>query len=283
MSGLRIYSGGWPVVVNERMAHEIYRLRFRAAPIAAAIQPGQFVMVRMPDRTDPLLGRAFALYDTVEESGKGVAVDIVYHVIGKMTGLMAKLRANDMVEVFGPLGMPFPDYGGIAHLAAIAGGIGQTPFLALLKRVLGFKGYGGAAVRREVQSASFYYGARCGSYLAGLGDFAMPDVRVILATDDGSRGHHGFVTGAVAQDQQSGAFPDSTRWVGCGPQVMMKSLAALAARCGVSCDLSLETPMACGAGICFSCVTRLRTGAGWDYRRVCIEGPVFAADQLIFD
>jgi dihydroorotate dehydrogenase electron transfer subunit len=64
---------------------------------------------------------------------------------------------------------------------------------------------------------------------------------------------------------------------------MMRALAALAGRRGLPCHLSLETPMACGLGICFSCVTRVRTGDGWDYRRVCVDGPVFDAACLVWE
>jgi dihydroorotate dehydrogenase electron transfer subunit len=265
------------------MARDTYRLRLRAEPLAAAIQPGQFIMLRLPKRTDPLLGRAFALYDTIEEKGRPVALDVVYHVIGKMTGLLAGLRAGDEVEAFGPLGQPFPEYGGAAHLIAVGGGIGQTPLLALLKRALGQKGYGGAAPRREVGGATFYYGVRSDPYFAGLDDFAATGALIRLATDDGSRGHHGFVTAALETDLLAGAVPAAGRWVGCGPPPMMQALAELAARQGVPCDLSLETPMACGVGICFSCVMKVKVPSGWDYRRVCVEGPVFPADKLIFD
>ena len=67
----------------------------------------------------------------------------------------------------------------------------------------------------------------------------------------------------------------------CGPEPMMAAVAALAARRQVACQVSLETPMACGIGICFSCVAKVRTAEGeWDYRRTCVEGPVFDAAQI---
>jgi dihydroorotate dehydrogenase electron transfer subunit len=68
--------------------------------------------------------------------------------------------------------------------------------------------------------------------------------------------------------------------VGCGPEPMLHALARLAERWKVPCYISLETPMACGVGICFSCVARVKTADGWDYRRVCVDGPVFDAAQL---
>lgn len=272
-------SGCWPVLRSEKMARGIYRLAFRAPAMAAAILPGQFLMLRLPGRTDPLLGRAFALYDVLQEEDRVVGVEVVYQVVGKMTGMMAQLRGGDLVEAFGPLGRPFPSYSGTDHLVCVAGGIGQTPFLSLLKRVLGLVGYGGAPPRREVSRASFCYGARGEPWFAGLDEFGRTGAGVHLATDDGSAGHHGFVTELAESLHQGG----SVRWVGCGPEPMLKELSRVAQTLGVPLDLSLETPMACGAGICYSCVTKVRTADGWDYRRVCMEGPVFPAEHLFLD
>ncbi len=274
-------SGRYAVLALERLAQDTYRLELAAPDMARLIRPGQFLMLRMPDRTDPLLGRAFALYDTgLDAHGQPNSVAIVFAVIGKMTKLMAALSAGDWVEAWGPLGQPFPDYSGTEHLVAIGGGIGQTPMLALLKRVLGLKGYGGLPARREAAAASIYYGVRSAAFLAGLDDFAATGAAVHLATDDGSTGFHGFVTQLLETHHQTNPWPTPVRWVGCGPEPMMHALAALAERCGIPLDLSLETPMACGVGICFSCVTKVHTDAGWDYRRVCVEGPIFAADRL---
>jgi dihydroorotate dehydrogenase electron transfer subunit len=111
---------------------------------------------------------------------------------------------------------------------------------------------------------------------AGVEDFRAAGATVHLASDDGSLGFKGFVTDLLA------GHPIPQHIVGCGPEPMMKALAALAQRWNVPCHLSLESPMACGVGICFSCVTKVRTGDGWDYRRVCVEGPVFDSACLVW-
>jgi dihydroorotate dehydrogenase electron transfer subunit len=109
---------------------------------------------------------------------------------------------------------------------------------------------------------------------AGVDDFRAAGATVYLASDDGSLGFRGFVTQLLEQQGPP------QHLVGCGPGPMMRALAELARRWQVPCHLSLETPMACGVGICFSCVTRVKTAEGWDYRRVCVEGPVFDAACL---
>jgi dihydroorotate dehydrogenase electron transfer subunit len=117
--------------------------------------------------------------------------------------------------------------------------------------------------------------------LAGVGDFQRLGVEVHLSTDDGSAGRPGFVTDLVRPVVSDS--PLASRIVCCGPEPMMEATAKLAAELHVPCQVSLETPMACGIGVCFSCVARIRDAEGnWDYRRTCVEGPVFDAKDVEF-
>jgi dihydroorotate dehydrogenase electron transfer subunit len=267
------------VTENVLLARQTYRIRLHAPELARRIRPGQFLMVRLPGSADPLLGRPFALYDTVlDSSGQPVGVDVVYLVVGKLTGLLAGVKAGESVEVWGPLGNGFAAYEGVDHVGLVAGGIGQTPFLALVRQLLGARGYGGQAAKREAGRVSLYYGVRSADLAAGVEDFRSAGAAVFLASDDGSVGHRGYVTELLR-----GPAPAPDRLVGCGPAPMLRALAAAARDRNVPCHVSLETPMACGVGICFSCVTRVRTADGWDYRRVCVEGPVFDAAGLDWD
>jgi dihydroorotate dehydrogenase electron transfer subunit len=263
---------------NVRIARDTYRLRFRCPTVARHIVPGQFLMLRLAGCDDPLLGRPLALYDTVVEGTEAVGIDIVYLVVGKLTSRLAQLQPGAAIEVWGPLGNGFAP-GPAAPLIMVAGGIGQTPFLALAREHLGRRTYGEPP--RQVVLASrvtLCYGARSQEYLAGLDDFANLGVDVRTSTDDGTAGYHGLVT-----DLLKGALDDNvgSRVVCCGPEKMMQRVAEITQRRGVACQVSLETPMACGIGICFSCVARVRDQHGaWDYRRTCVEGPVFEAATI---
>jgi dihydroorotate dehydrogenase electron transfer subunit len=275
MTAPELFHGPVPVTENVPLARATYRLRLHAPELARAIRPGQFLMLRWLGSTDPLLGRPFALYDTVVDGqGQAAAVDVVYLVVGKVTGLMAGLRPGDRVEVWGPLGNGFADLAGCQHVGLVAGGIGQTPFLAYVRQLLGQRGYGGRPAQRTAQQVSLFYGVRRADLAAGVDDFRAAGAVVHLASDDGSLGFRGTVIGLL--DGQ----PPPDHLVGCGPEPMLRALATLARSRGTPCHLSLETPMACGLGACFSCVTRVRTATGWDYRRVCIDGPVFDAAAL---
>ncbi len=264
-----------PVLANFSLARNTYLIRLQCPELAAAIRPGQFVMVRLPQSSDPLLGRPFALYDTVLDThGIPIGIDVVYLVVGKVTGLLAQLQAGDVVNVWGPLGNGFPEPEGGEHVALVAGGIGQTPFLAHIRELLGTRGYAGHPAKRQVKKVSLYYGVRSADLAAGVEDFKSAGATVHLASNDGSLGHHGFVTDLLAQHHA----PEHL--FGCGPEPMLHALATQAAQRDIPCHLSLETPMACGVGICFSCVTPVKTTDGWDYKRVCVEGPVFDAKCL---
>lgn len=276
------WHGTVTIVENVRLARDTYRVRVTCPEIARRIVPGQFVMLRIAGTNDPLLGRPLALYDTfVDSAGRSVGLDLVYLVIGKMTARLAEMPVGGKLEIWGPLGNGFPPQP-VEHLVMVAGGIGQTPFLGLGREYLGRGTYGEPP--RQVPRArrvTLCYGARSSDLLAGIDDFQRHGIEVHVSTDDGTSGHAGFVTELLEQVLDEVTAPCHV--VCCGPEPMMASVAAIAACRGVPCQVSLETPMACGLGICFSCVARVREASGeWDYRRTCVEGPVFDAAKIDF-
>ena len=264
------------------MAKDTWAIRLRQPELAEQITPGQFFMVRPADGSDPLLGRPFALYDTyADEDGRPVGIEFGFVVVGKLTSLMTHWRIGDTVDVWGPLGNGFP-VPASEHLVCVAGGIGQTPFLAVAAEALGLKRYG--LPQRQLierpKSVTLCYGVRSQEYLSGLDDFSLPELQLDVATDDGSYGHRGFVTELL--QQKLDAVGQDVNVYCCGPEPMMKAVAGVCRDASVKCWLSLETPMACGFGACFSCVTKVREDDGtWDYRRTCVEGPVFEAERLV--
>ncbi len=269
------------VVSQSQLARGTYRLHVECREIAARIVPGQFLMIRPAGSVDPLLGRPLALYDVVRDSsGEVTGLVVVYHVVGKMTSLMSQWQGGERVELWGPLGNGFPPPGG-EHLVCVGGGIGYTPFLAVAREAAGVATYGASGERggSRIPRISFCYGVRTQAERADLTEFSELDsLQIHLSTDDGSEGHHGFVT-----DLLEGILSEAAdRVYCCGPEPMMWAVAKICESRQIDCWLSLETPMACGFGACFSCVTRVRVPEepGWDYRRTCVEGPVFHSSVL---
>lgn len=271
------------IVSQDVVADHTYRLRLACPELARRIRPGQFFMVRTADGSDPLLGRPFALYDVYEdESGEPAGVDLGYHTVGKLTGQMPNWTIGQSVSIWGPLGNGFPDLE-VSNLLFVAGGIGYTPAVAVMRRALGLRGYAGEQPAPRTRSVEMIYGARTKSLVADCSDFeSTAGFQLTVATDDGSIGHAGFVTDLLANRiADSDTRPDAV--LTCGPGVMMKRVAEQCLAADVPCWLSLESPMACGFGACFSCVAKVNTEDGWDYRRTCVEGPVFKAEELVLD
>lgn len=262
----------------EQVARGTYRIRIECPELAKQIVPGQFFMVRDPRVSDPLLGRPFALLDIYEDAaGCPAGIDFGFVTVGKMTNLMANWSVGDPVELWGPLGNGFP-VPNQRRLFLVAGGIGQTPFRAVAREALKLHDYG-RRIDQPPRQVTLCYGARSKEHLAFLDWFKLPGLDVRVSTDDGSFGHSGYVSQLLEQSYQSDAAPEAIYC--CGPEPMMAAIAKIAAAHATPCWLSLETPMACGFGICFSCVTKVRMDDGsWDYRRTCVEGPVFPAEKL---
>lgn len=270
-------------VENVRIAEDTFRIRMACSELARRILPGQFVMLRLAGRQDPLLARPFALYDTYPEAGDPAGIDVVYLVKGKCTSQLADYRCGDELEVWGPLGNGFPP-DAVEHLVMVAGGIGQTPFLALGAEFLGRKTYGSPArVVAAARRVTLCYGARRAAMLAGIEQFERLGIEVRIATDDGSRGHRGFVTDLVREIVSAPATAAERRIVCCGPEPMMHAVSEIALASQTRCHVSLETPMACGVGICFTCVAKVIGNDGtWDYKRTCVDGPVFECEKIVW-
>jgi len=299
-----------PVLENISIARDTLRLRLGDAAMARAIKPGQFVMIRTGSEgaTDPLLGRPLALYDVVRDpAGTPIALDVVYLVVGRGTAALAERSPGERVAVWGPLGNGFgpPPSGPVVF---VAGGIGQTPFLALGRSWLGQAGFedepahtteSHGQLARESSShgqdaraapaidrgqppesrtapITLLYGVRTAALLAGVDDFRTAGIQVEIATDDGTAGHQGLVTELLARRLKRGDRP--AKIIGCGPPAMLAALATIVEQYHVPCDVSLENHMACGFGACYSCVAPIRQADGsTDLRRVCVEGPVVPA------
>lgn len=278
-----IYHQTVQILSNSLVSANIWRVRAASPEIANSARPGQFCMLRLPGVRAPLLGRPLAIFRTENE-----IVDVVYAVVGKGTEQLSRLLPGQELEIWGPLGNGFPLAADPSQWPTrpvlVAGGIGQTPMFLLAKTFLS---------RPETEKVALLWGGRDREHLACLEDFQQlanqseGRFEIQNSTDDGSYAHHGFVTDLEKELLAAGTLTTENSCVySCGPKPMLKFVAALAHEAGLKCWVSLETPMACGMGICFTCVTKCKDSSapeGWDYCRTCTEGPVFDAANLIWE
>lgn len=229
-------------------------------------KPGQFFQISAPGRT---LRRPFAACDA-DESG----FSFVYQLVGEGTHALAQMRKGQTAQVLAPLGNSYalPRKGTAAIL--VGGGCG-TPSLHLLAQELQARGN---AVHTVV-------GARSACSLLAVSQLRKVSTTITPATDDGSTGFHGNAVEAVRDYvlPKAGAG-QRVEFFACGPHPMLKGLAMLAEELEIKCQVSLEEKMACGFGACMGCAVRVRAdnADGYAYKRVCHDGPVFDAQDLLW-
>lgn len=261
---------------------------YHAPDLATGSRAGQFVHIRTGDLSGMVLRRPFSLNTTDPATG---IVSIHFRVIGRGTEWFRRLRPGDEVDLLGPLGRPFEVDPRSRHLLLIAGGLGMAGVRMLADEAI-----------RDGRQVTLLFGASSASevYPSSL----LPDeVEYVVATDDGSMGHHGYVTDLV---------PDYEAWAdqafACGPEPMLAALArqaegrrerlgvaklgrkrgggksdpvgSTAARRKAFLQVSMEQNMGCAVGACLGCVVMGVSGVP---QRVCREGPVFASDELVWE
>ncbi|MHB0885408.1 MAG: dihydroorotate dehydrogenase electron transfer subunit [Bacillota bacterium] len=245
-----------------------HRLRLHAPAVAEAARAGQFIHLRCapPGQWDPLLRRPLSLHRI--DRGRG-EVEVLFRVAGRGTGFLAGLAEGDEVDLIGPLGQGFPtDLAEGETAVLVAGGIGVAPLVALAEKLA----EKGAPLTAAV-------GAQTSAGLVGLDELGKVAGRVATATDDGSSGHHGFVTELLAGLLERVARPVV---YACGPEPMLRRVQAMVTEGGprVRGYLSLEARLACGVGACLGCAVR-RAGPTTTYYHVCHDGPVFGAGEVV--
>ena len=249
------------VVANERLASGVGLMVLRAPRVAAAVQPGQFVHLRLDTHSETILRRPFSVH-----RAQGEHIELLYQVLGAGTLLMAEKRAGDTsMDVVGPLGHGWVVPDGVAHALLVAGGLGAAP-LGILAEQLAERGV----------AVTVAQGAPTAERLVARDLFERVARVVEVATDDGSAGERGLVTLPVARLLRAERFDVAYT---CGPEAMQRAVAQMLADTGVRSQVSLERLMACGIGACLSCVVSTRDGL----KRACVDGPVFDAEEVLWD
>jgi dihydroorotate dehydrogenase electron transfer subunit len=249
-----------------------YRMQV-SVPEAVEFTPGQFAMVSGWPGNDPLLPRPLAIFRA--GAGRAATVEFVYRIVGRGTALLSGLHDGDPLSITLPLGSGF-DLGGRDRIWWLAGGgVGFAtvfPAGAALEDAKGdFEMFLGARTRPQLPPTQWVPGG------------GLPG-RVHLCTDDGTAGFAGTVGSALRERLNGLKEFDRNRLtiLACGPRAMLREISEAALPLGARVQVSLENHMACGFGVCWGCVTEVREGEASVYRRVCREGPVFDAREIVW-
>jgi dihydroorotate dehydrogenase electron transfer subunit len=280
------------VVENKPLTGGHFLISLHAPQQARVTRAGQFVMVRLLARTDVILRRPMSIYDvkprelddSLDKSGPAQPsnrplelIQLLYKEVGRGTHLLGELGPRDRVGLLGPLGHGFfeEDYIDAARQADevvhVAGGIGIAALL------LPARDLWSAGVRQRL-----FFGGRTQYDLVGVGDFAPYATDPVLATEDGSCGHQGYVT-VPLETYLAQAKPRRLLLMACGPWAMLRATVLMAERYGHRCLVSMENRMGCGLGVCLGCSIRVHGEGHGSYERVCTEGPVFWSDRVVWE
>ena len=261
-----------PILDHQQVGDAIYRLTLGSTVIADFAAPGQFVQLLYHGPHTPSMRRPFSIHDVDRHKG---TFQIIYAARGTFTSGMTHLRAGESLSVVGPLGQSFKLFDDpITQHIAVAGGVGAPPLHFFMKR---------CAETDFGHNLTAIVGARTAGQLVVPEDFAALDIRLILATDDGSAGRKGTVL-TILEDTVTN--PIATAVYACGPEPMLRAVGTFCTERSIACRLSLETVMPCGTGVCMGCVVKVRSKAysdGFEYVRACSEGPIFNAEDILWD
>ena len=239
------------IIRRQQLGDQYFRLVLQHGGTMQPVAPGQFVEILVEDEPRVMLRRPISVHDVDAEAG---TLSLLIQIVGNGTRRMAGLKVGDNLNVVYPLGNGFTTAIPVgSKTLLVGGGAGTAPLLHLSK-----------VLKAGGMHCTILLGGRTASLIPVQDDF-RPYGDLLLATDDGSLGHHGIVT-------THPAFADHYDIIyTCGPTPMMKAVARSAAQRAIRCEVSLENMMACGVGACLCCVTDTDQG----HRCVCKDGPVF--------
>jgi dihydroorotate dehydrogenase electron transfer subunit len=258
-------------VLSVRPVGDYLAMRLVAPGIAERARPGSFVALAVGGaETSMLLRRSFSIYRTSTRGHHGGTVDIVFAVHGKGTAWLAQRRPHELLDVVGPLGRPFPLPRDPANAVLVGGGYGSAPLFTLAEEL-----------RRRRCRVDFVLGASTERRLFGADEARRLGSTVTLTTEDASAGERGWVTDVLPEVMSHG---DTNVVYACGPMAMLRAVSAMATERGAVAQTAVEEAMACGVGVCMTCVLPV---VGEDGRtrmvRACTDGPVFRGDRVRWD
>jgi dihydroorotate dehydrogenase electron transfer subunit len=238
---------------NEQVAENIFRLEILTQELSEIAHAGQFVQVKISDEFTMRRPLGIA-------SAKDGAVKIFYRIVGRGTKFLSTKKSGEHLNILGALGNGFnTEIDG--RILLVGGGMGIAPLLS---------------VAEKIPAVDILIGGKNSDEI----NFWIPELKnevgkIYITTDDGSRGSKGFVTTLLPEVLD---YEDYAAIYTCGPEIMMRGVAKIAAENNLPCYVSFERRMACGLGACLSCSIDTLNGR----KKVCKDGPVFNAADVFY-
>ncbi len=247
------------------------RIGFHAPQVASTARPGQFVALAVGEETTAtLLRRCFSIAQVSPERGD---LSLLVSAVGAGSRWLARRSPGDVVDLIGPLGRPFPQPDPAAGCVLVGGGYGAAPLV-----------WWGRELVAAGHPVAFVLGAATGQRVAEADAARQVGGLVFVTTDDGSLGVHGRVTDVLTDAMDSVRGDAAVEVYGCGPMAMLRACEDVAAAEGGVSWCATEESMACGVGVCMTCVLPVYERDGSvRMARTCVEGPTFAGSSIAWD
>ena len=247
------------IISKNQISTNIYDMWLDCPQIAFDAIPMQFVNIKCEGFT---LRRPISICEIDKANGR---IRIVFEVRGEGTAWLAKQNVDDSILILAPLGNGIEITDNTQNIVLVGGGIGVPPLLEMAKQ---YK-----------NKATVIIGFRNKNVMILQDDFKAFGANVLLATDDGSAGHHGLVTELLIRHLEQNK---ADKIIACGPRPMLKAVSNEAKKHGIECLVSMEERMACGVGACLCCATKVIENGKEQYQHVCKHGPIFDAEKIVW-
>lgn len=247
-----------PIIDNKKIGNQLFEMTVEQRNIAESTRPGQFINLYCREES-AILPRPISICKVDKKQGR---IKIVYAVVGKGTKEFSTLRPGEHIRITGPFGNGFQYSEEPKNHVIVGGGVGIPPLLELAKNLKG--------------TVKIFLGYKDEIFLAK--EFE-PYGKVHVATETGKIGFYGNVVEMMDRNQIYGDMIYA-----CGPKTMLAAVQHYAQTLKIPGQLSLEERMGCGIGACVGCVCKIKDtcSQGWTYKKVCQDGPVFEAQEVIF-
>ena len=273
------------ILATQSFEGEQHVMRVHCPEIVAGCKPGNFVHVKCSNELS--MRRPMSIMRVSSRAGW---IEFLFKTVGKGTDLLAKQQAGAIISILGPIGIPFKLSGYRKKPILIGGGVGIPPMIYLAEHMKKHKDLTPLVLMGSeipfpfpLKTSQIMTTRVPNDTIAAMPLLEDWGICSRLASNQGYAGcYDGFVTDLAKFAVLSSSEQNDIELFACGPTAMLKAVQLIASEFNLSCQISLEDHLACAVGGCAGCVVEVNTPTGKAMQRVCVDGPVFEAENVIF-